>query len=108
MIRCCFELTDNIQSSQRVIKVANITSQQASMLVYKIKPSFKKITSFNLSNSVLTFTDTVSANDEYIVIKENLTRTPIFLTKKYFINLRDSNRGADYVAISNKLAANFS
>jgi hypothetical protein len=96
-------VTDNIQSSQKVIKVANVNQPQASMLVYKIKPSFKKITLFNLSNSELIFTDTVSANDEYIVIKENLTRTPIFLTKKYFINLRDANRGADYVAISNKL-----
>ncbi|OGU65159.1 MAG: hypothetical protein A2W30_00060 [Ignavibacteria bacterium RBG_16_36_9] len=96
-------VTDNIQSSQRVIKVANINQPQTSMLVYKIKPSLKKINSFTISNSVLTFTDTVSANDEYFIVKENLTQTPIYLVKKFFINLRDTNRGADYIAISNRL-----
>ena len=96
-------VTDNIQASERVIKITNISQPQGSMLVYKIKPSFKKITSFNISNSVLTFTDTVSANDEYFIVNESLTLLPTFLMKKYFINLRDGNRGADYIAISNRL-----
>ncbi len=96
-------IPDNTPSAERVIKVTNISQPQGSMLVYKIKPSFKKITSFNILNSVLTFTDTVSSNDEYFVVKQNLTLQPTFLMKKYFINLRDVSRGADYIAISNRL-----
>ena len=96
-------VSDNIQIAERAIKVLNITQPSGSIIVYKIKPSFKKITSFNITNSVLTFTDTVSANDEYFIAKESLTRTPVFLNKKFFINLLDANRGADYIAISNKI-----
>ncbi len=94
---------DNILSQERVVKITNISQPAENILVYKIKPSLKKITSFNISNSILTFTDTVSANDEYFIVKENLTLQPIFLTKKYFLNLRDNSRGADYIAISNRL-----
>lgn len=96
-------VSDNIQTAEKVIKVSNITQPAGSIIVYKIKPSFKKITSFNITNSVLTFTDTVSANDEYFIITENLTRTPVFLSKKFFVNLRDANRGADYIVISSKI-----
>lgn len=94
---------DNFISQERVIKVTNISRPQESMLVYKVKPPYKKITSFEVSNSILTFTDTVSANDEYIVVEESLNLQPTFLTKKYFLNLRNNSRGADYIAISNRL-----
>ena len=96
-------VVDYVQAAERVIKVTNISLPQPNILVYKIEPSFKKINSFTISNSVLTFTDTVSANDEYFIVKENLTQTPIYLVKKFFINLRGTNRGADYIAISNRL-----
>ncbi|HSW54928.1 MAG TPA: C25 family cysteine peptidase, partial [Ignavibacteriaceae bacterium] len=94
---------ENTSTAERVVKVSNVTQQSANMIVYKIKPSFKKITSFSISNSVLTFTDTVAANDEYIVIKQSLAEAPIFQKKKFFVNLRDSNRGADYIAITNRV-----
>ena len=96
-------IPENVLASEKVIKVSNITQQAENIIVYKIKPSLKKINSFNISNSVLTFTDTVSANDEYLIIKQDLTRHPVFQIKKYFTNLRDNNRGADYIAISNKV-----
>jgi len=94
---------ENILRAERVIKISNITQPFGNMIVYKIRPIYKKIAAFNISNSMLVFTDTVTAKDEYIIIKESLTRPPNFLTKKFFTNLRDSNRGADYIAISNKL-----
>jgi len=96
-------IPENVIASEKVIKVTNITQQAENIVVYKIRPTQKKINSFNVSNSVLTFADTVSANDEYFIINQNLTRQLIFQTKKYFANLRDSNRGADYIAISNKV-----
>jgi hypothetical protein len=94
---------ENTFTAERVVKVSNVTQQSENMIVYKIKPSFKKITSFNITNSVLTFTDTVAANDEYIIIKQSLAESPIFQKKKFFVNLRDSNRGADYIAITNRV-----
>jgi hypothetical protein len=94
---------ENTVSAQRVVKVSNVTVQSTSMIVYKIKPSLKKIASFNITNSILTFTDTVAANDEYIIIKESLADVPIFQKKKYFVNLRNSNRGADYIAVTNRV-----
>ena len=75
---------ENTSTAERVIKISNVTQQSGDMLVYKIKPSLKKITSFNINNSVLTFTDTVASNDEYFIVKESLTRTPIFQCQKVF------------------------
>lgn len=96
-------VNENTSAAVRVIKVSNIMQQTGEMIVYKIKPTFKKITSFNIANSVLIFTDTAAANDEYIVIKQSLTKAPVFQKKKYFVNLRDVNRGADYIAITNRV-----
>ena len=96
-------INDEVQTAPRIIKITNVTQPAASMLVYKIKPAFKKITSFNLLNSVLTFSDTVSAGDEYFIIKENSVLSPIFQYKKFFANLRDANHGADYIMVSNKI-----
>ncbi|MGB5288194.1 MAG: hypothetical protein WBN42_06855, partial [Ignavibacteriaceae bacterium] len=64
-------ISDNIQSALRVIKVDNISQPISSILVYKTSPFVKKITSLNLANSVLTFTDTVSVGDEYFITKES-------------------------------------
>jgi hypothetical protein len=72
-------------------------------LFIKSNHHLKKLLRSTLTNSVLTFTDTVAANDEYIVIKQSLTQAPIFQKKKFFVNLRDSNRGADYIAITNRV-----
>jgi hypothetical protein len=96
-------VTDGTQAAKRVVKISNIVQPQANMLVYKIKPFIKKIDSFNLTNSVMTFTDTVSAGEEYFIIKDSSVRTPIFITKKYFVNLRNPNHGADYITITNKI-----
>ncbi|MBK9097872.1 MAG: T9SS type A sorting domain-containing protein [bacterium] len=94
---------ENNITSAKVIKVSNITQDSSDIIIYKIGPNYKKINSFNVSNSVLTFSDTVSANDRYMIIQQALVKTPAFVTKKFFINLRDQNRGADYIAISNRI-----
>lgn len=96
-------INDPLENVGSVIKISNITQPPENILVYKIKPFLKKITLFNILNSVLTFTDTVSLKDEYIVVKEDLLRQPVFKSKKYFINLRDNSRGTDYLEISNRL-----
>ena len=96
-------VNDETQTAPRVINISNVSQPLSNILVYKIKPDFKKITALNIANSILTFTDTVSAGDEYFIIKESLVHTPLFQYKKLFANLRDQNLAADYIAISNKV-----
>jgi hypothetical protein len=95
-------VSEGIQTAERVIRVENILQPQSDILIYKIKPDYKKIESFILSNSVITFTDTVTSGDEYFIIKQNSVREPIFQSKKFFVNLRDENNGADNIIISNR------
>jgi hypothetical protein len=97
------KVSDEVQSAPRVIKISNITQTLENLIVYKIKPIFKKINSFVLTNSIISFTDTVSSGDEYFIIKTSSVRSPLFEYKKYFTNLRDANHSADYILISNKL-----
>lgn len=99
------KIHDTLTTSLRVIKVNNINSVDTNLVVYKVKSRTKKIVNFNLSgttNKTLTFADTVSGGDEYFIIKKDLIKKPIFKTKKQFVNLRDNQRGADYIIISNK------
>ena len=96
-------INDGVQASPRIIKISNVTQPLSNLLVYKIKPHFKKITALNLANSILTFSDTVVTGDEYFLIKESYIRSPILEYKKFLVNLRDPNHAADYIVISNKL-----
>lgn len=93
-------IPDSVQNSLRIIKVENLTSEE--FFVYKIFPSLKRVTAYNYSEGNLFFTDTVSGGDRYLVITQNYFKTPELRTKKQFVNLRDANRGADYIIISNK------
>ncbi len=91
---------DSVISSERVVAATNITNSQIS--VYKIKPEFKRITSYNISSGTLTFTDNVSGGDKYLIINDQYKRSPRFVTKKRFVNLRNPQHAADYIILSNK------
>ncbi len=97
---------EGYQNDLKVIKVQNITLPVSQMLVYKIKPSLKKITSFNITSSTLSFSDTISSGDEYFIVKDSASLSPLFVKKKMFENLRDLSRGADEIIISNKVLQN--
>lgn len=92
---------DSVQKAVRVIKADGFTAG-ALIHLYKIKPPLKIITAYSNNSGVITFTDTVSGGDQYYIIKNDYLNSPAFVTKKQFVNLRDSNRGADYILISHK------
>lgn len=99
---------DTVQQNIRVIRVENISSP-SQLIIYKIKPIFKKITNFNIvgSNpSQIFFIDTVSGGNEYYITSISKVSSPVFKNKKFFANLRSNNRGADYIILSNKLLSN--
>jgi len=99
-------IPQNYYSSPRVIKISNINETATNLILYKIKPEIKRITNFFLSDLLprnLTFTDTINSGDEYILIKQSSVKQPKFIVKKKFANLRNSENGADYIIISNKI-----
>ncbi len=100
-----FQFPGSLTKNIRVVKITNITSPDSDLILYKVKPDTIKFTKFFVtgsSNKMLTFVDTISGSDAYILINNNYIKTPQFITKKKFINLRNTQEGADDIIISNK------
>lgn len=93
-----FEYKDISSTSLRMFKIENITT--SNYLLFKIKPSFKRITGFVLSGGNLYFTDTVSNNDAYFLVRQDIASTPKFFSYKTFANLRNQNSQVDYIGIA--------
>jgi len=95
-------IPDSVSSQLRIIKVSGFTSGSPSAVIYKIKPEIKRITSFLINESTLTFTDTIKGGDQYFVVNNNYLKFPVLLSKKKFMNLRDQNKKADYLLITHQ------
>jgi len=94
---------DSVVTGIKTVKINNIAVQDTALILLKIYPDSKLINNFNIVNTVLTFNDTVTAGDKFILTKKSKSLTPVYKTKKQFVNLRSASRGADYLMISNKL-----
>jgi len=94
-------IPDSVNPSERVIVATNISGPE-NIYVYKVKPQFQIITAYSISSGTLTFTDTVSGSDQYLIIKDEHKKAPRFVVKKQFVNLRSTSRTADYIIITNK------
>lgn len=98
------------QSGVRVIRIENITDIN-NLLIYKISPNLKKITNFTsigTNPAIILFMDTVRSGDQYYITKVSKVNKPVLKNKKFFVNLRNPTRGADYILVSNKLLQNSS
>jgi len=98
-------IPDSVTTAFRNVQITNIVSPLENLLLYKISPTFEKIENFVLSggaSKTLVFSDTVAANDSYLLISKPYIKSPIFVYKKQFVNLRNSSKGADYIIVSNK------
>jgi hypothetical protein len=96
---------DNVPTSLRVVAIENVTNP-SNLIVYKVKPVFKKITGFSTvgtNPSTIYFIDTVSSGDKYYVTRVTKVSTPLFKKKKFFVNLRNNSRAADYIIITNRV-----
>ncbi len=100
-----FAFPDSLSKKLRIIKISNIGSD-SSFILYKVKPDTVKMENYSVSGAadkVLTFKDTVSGGDAYILIAPKYIKSPLFAENKKFLNLRKSGLGADDIIISNKL-----
>lgn len=93
-----FEFRDSLPIATRIIKIENVPSTNYHL--FKVKPDFAKVTAFNIIGGNLYFTDTISTNDAFILLKENAVQKPLFFKYKTFTNLRSQNSQVDYIAIA--------
>lgn len=103
-------IPSNVQSGLRVIRIENITDVN-NLLIYKTKPNFKKIinyTAVGTNPAVIFFMDTVSSGEQFYITKVSKVNKPILRNKKFFVNLRNPSRAADYILVSNKILQNSS
>ena len=93
-----FIIDEALDRKIRAVKVKNVST--SNVVLYKVKPTFKRIESFQRVNSNLFFADTIGGNDQYLLIPGIKIKAPEFLYEKKFSNLRDNSRRADYIAIT--------
>ena len=86
----------------RAVSVSNLPASAGEIAIYKTAPTVKKIVGFSRAGDRIVFVDEFGGGDEYVVAAESKFRTPIFKTRKTFVNLRNPARDADYIAISNR------
>jgi hypothetical protein len=96
-----FEIRDSsVAVQKRNVKIANVTSAVANLLLYRVKPSVARITNFVKSGSDVVFVDSMGIGYAYYLCASANVKTPDFLQKKQFANLRSSSRKADYIGIT--------
>ncbi len=95
-------IPDSVTLDFRNIRISNLLTPDSLIIIYKLDVNAKKITGFSYSGGVLVFSDSVKGGDKYIVTKQTYSLTPSFRYSKDFVNLRNINRGADYIMITHK------
>jgi hypothetical protein len=101
-----FQFPDSLSTKIRVIKITNVTLPDSDYVLYKVKPDTIMVRNFNINgsaNKYLTFIDTVSGGDAYVLLSKQYIKSPDFIEKKKFTDLRKANLGADDIIISNKV-----
>lgn len=93
-----FEYRDITSTGLRKFKIENVLT--SNYLLFKVKPEFQRITTFNLTGGNLYFTDTVSNDDAYYLVRQDIALTPKFFSLKTFENLRSQTNQVDYLGIS--------
>ncbi len=94
---------ENVSTGIKAVVIYNASGSASDYLIYKLKSNQKFIENFNLINNTIVFYDTVRANDQFFIIKQNKVLTPRYYYTKQFVNLRSNQNAADYIIISNKL-----
>jgi len=88
------------------IKMVSISGLSTpNVVVYKYAPRMKRITNVTTTGAgsyTLTFSDTVSPGDRYMLWGSAGVKSPSVIGIRTFPNLRDVTRGADYVLITSK------
>lgn len=94
-----FKINNDIVSGTKIIKIGNINSNE--YIIYKVNPGIVKFNNYSIQSNYLLFSDTVVADNEYVVINPSKITKPIFYYKKQFVNLRSITDQTDYIGITN-------
>lgn len=89
---------DDITNSIKVIQIEDAGLSE--YIIYRIKPSPKKIDNYLVESNKLYFADTVVQGSVYVITATNKIFNPQFYYKKSFANLRSITDQADYIAIT--------
>ncbi len=93
-----FKVSDDVTRKVRVIQINNVSDTD--LIIYKVKPGFIRKLNFIILSGKLFFTDTIGAGDTYEIISPSKIQRPVYYYKKQFVDLRNSNNQADYIAIT--------
>lgn len=93
-----FQFKDIGETSLKIIKIENVNTPD--FLLFKVKPDFQRVTAYSLVNSDLYFTDTVSNEDAYYIVRQNKFSKPVFYKYRAFTNLRNQTNQIDYIGIT--------
>lgn len=93
-----FKVSDDVTRKVIVIQINNVSDTD--LIIYKVKPGFIRKLNFIISSGKLFFTDTIGAGDTYEIISPSKIQRPVYYYKKQFVDLRNSNNQADYIAIT--------
>ena len=93
-----FKLDDSISQGLKVFKIEKANAAQ--YLIYKVKPDFKRIETYQVNNGILTFADSVLGGESYVVISPDKPLKPKFYGLRQFKNLRSSSLQGEYIAIT--------
>lgn len=93
-----FEYRDLTNTDLRFLKIESVLD--TNFVLYKVRPTLKRISKYQLTGTNLLFTDTVSNGDAYILVKNGNTFKPKFIALKTFANLRSQNEQSDYIGIT--------
>ncbi|MCP5063149.1 MAG: hypothetical protein GY936_11890 [Ignavibacteriae bacterium] len=92
------KVPSDIVQGEKIVKVENANSQN--YVIYRTSPDQKKITNYQVIDNILYFTDTMAIGSKYSIVEELETFSPSSIKKKNFLNLRNSQFQADYIAIT--------
>jgi hypothetical protein len=96
-----FAFLDIEKPGLRTIRIDGCTSRD--IVIYKYQPTFKRIAHYSVSGTgpySVTFVDSVSRGDHYMLFSTERVARPQMVKKKRFANLRSNERGADYLLIT--------
>jgi len=93
-----FLVPKDINSNEYIVQISNVVGSEYD--IYKISPTFKKINNYLVNNNTLYFSDTLTAEDKYIIQKNNNITSPKSISLKVLNNILTDDSQADYIAIT--------
>ena len=94
-----FAIRDSLSYNLRNIKIANVSSVSDSLVLYRIAPTYAKLTGFIKDGTNLIFSDSVGTGSMYCLSAIKRITQPSLFKNKRFVGLRSSHK-ADYIGIT--------